>query len=281
MSSASFQLAMGQMLVQPGEIEANLRRAGQLIAEAAEGKCRIVVLPECLDLGWMHPAARESAQPIPGPAFDRLAAEAARYGIHVVAGLTERDNLRIYNTAVLIGPNGRLLLKHRKINILDIAQDLYSVGDRLGVADSELGRIGVDICADNFPSSLCLGHALARMGARILLSPCSWAVPADYDHAAEPYGRDLWYPAYRQLARLYEMPVVGVSNVGPITAGPWAGRRCIGSSLAIDAAGEVLAEGPFGVEAESLLIVSVNVTPAAAEGTDIASYLRAKGYVGP
>jgi predicted amidohydrolase len=252
-----------------------------MIAEAAEGSCRIIVLPECLDLGWTHPFPRESAQPIPGPNFGRLAAEAARYGIHVVAGLTERDNLRVYNTAVLIGPDGRLLLKHRKINILDIARDIYSVGDRLGVADTELGRIGVDICADNFPSSLCLGHALARMGARILLSPCAWAVPADYDNTAQPYGRDLWHPAYRELARLYEMPVVGVSNVGHITAGPWTGRHCIGSSLAVGAGGEVLAEGPFGVDAESLLIVSINVTPAPAEGTDIAAYLEAKGYAGP
>ncbi len=272
---------MGQMLVRPGEPEANLRRARQLIAEAAEGKCRIVVLPECLDLGWTHPSARELAQPIPGPAFDRLAAEAARYGIHVVAGLTERDNLRIYNTAVLIGPNGRLLLKHRKINILDIARDLYSVGDRLGVVDTELGRIGIDICADNFPSSLCLGHALARMGARVLLSPCAWAVPAGYDNTAHPYGTDLWHHAYRELARLYEMPVIGVSNVGHITEGPWAGRHCIGSSLAVDARGEVLSEGPFGVDAESLLIVPVDITPVPAEGTAIAAYLEAKGYVGP
>jgi predicted amidohydrolase len=259
MSEASFQLAMGQMLVQPGELEENVRRARRMIAEAAEGKCRIVVLPECLDVGWTHPSAREFARPIPGPTFDRLAAEAARHGIHVVAGLTERDNLRIYNTAVLIGPDGRLLLKHRKVNLLDIAQDLYSVGDRLGVADTELGRIGIDICADNFPSSLCLGHSLGRMGARILLSPCAWAVPADYDNAAQPYGHDLWYPAYRELAQLYEMPVIGVSNVGPLTAGPWAGRQCIGSSLAMGADGTILAEGPFGVDAESLLIVSVNL----------------------
>ncbi len=280
MSETSFQLALGQMLVQPGDLEGNLRRARQMIAEAAQSKCRIVVLPECLDVGWTHPSAYELAQPIPGPTFDRLAREAARHGMHVVAGLTERDTLRIYNTAVLIGPSGQLLLKHRKVNILDIAQDLYSVGDRLGVADTELGRIGINICADNFPSSLCLGHALGRMGARILLSPCAWAVPADYDNELQPYGQDLWHPAYRELAQLYEMPVIGVSNVGPVTAGPWAGRHCIGSSLAIDADGTVLAEGPFGADAEDLLIQSVYLRPAPAEGTDIAARLEAKGHAG-
>ncbi len=252
-----------------------------MIAEAAENGCLIVVLPECLDLGWTHPSALEMAQPIPGPTFDRLATAAARRGIHVVAGLTERDALRIYNTAVLIGPDGELLLKHRKVNILDIAQGLYCIGGRLGVADTEFGRIGIDICADNFPSSLCLGHALGRMGARILLSPCAWAVPADYDNTSQPYGHDLWHPAYRELAGLYEMPVVGVSNVGLVTAGPWAGRHCIGSSLAVDADGEVLAEGPFGVDAERLLILPIELRPAPAEGTDIAASLVAKGYNGP
>jgi len=280
MSEASFQLAMGQMLVRPGDLEVNLRRARQMIAEAAQSKCQIVVLPECLDVGWTHPSAADQAQPIPGTTFDRLAKEAAQHGIHVVAGLTERDSLRIYNTAVLIGPDGRLLLKHRKVNILDIAQDLYSVGDRLGVADTELGRIGIAICADNFPTSLCLGHALGRMGARILLSPCAWAVPVDYDNSAQPYGRDLWHPAYRELAGLYEMPVIGVSNVGPVTAGPWAGRNCIGSSLAVDADGRVLVEGPFGVDAEELLVLSIALRPAPALGTDIAADLESKGYAG-
>lgn len=281
MSEAFFQLGMAQMLVHPGNPEANLRRARQMIAEAAESKCRIVVLPECLDVGWAHSSTRELAQPIPGPPFERLSQAAARHGIHVVAGLTERDRLRVYNTAVLIGPDGRLLLKHRKINILNITQDLYSVGDRLGVADTELGRIAINICADNFPSSLCLGHTLGRMGARALLSPCAWAVPADYDNALQPYGRELWHPAYRELARLYEMPVVGVSNVGPITHGPWAGRQCIGSSLAVDADGSVLQEGPFGVEAEDLLIVPLHLRPGPAAGTDFADRLKAMGYTGP
>lgn len=254
-------LAMGQMLVEPGQPETNLRRAGQMIARAAEEKCRIVVLPECLDVGWTHPSAQEFAQPVPGPTFERLAAAAKRHGIHVVAGLTERHARRIYNTAVLIGPDGRLLLKHRKVTILDIARNLYSVGDRLGVARTQFGRIGVVICADNFPTSLCLGHALGHMGAKLLLSPCAWAVPADYDNRAHPYGQDLWLPAYRELARTYAMPVIGVSNVGPLTAGPWAGRQCIGSSLAVGADGSVLAEGPFGQDAESLLIVSIEPSP--------------------
>ena len=75
--------------------------------------------------------------------------------MYVVAGLTERAGSRIYNAAVLIDPRGQLLLKHRKINLLDIEQGLYSTGDRLAVAETACGVIGVNICADNFPDSLC------------------------------------------------------------------------------------------------------------------------------
>ncbi len=49
------------------------------------------------------------------------------------------------------------MLKHRKINILDIAQDLYATGDRLSVASTSFGTVGVNICADNFPDSLAVG----------------------------------------------------------------------------------------------------------------------------
>jgi predicted amidohydrolase len=202
---------------------------------------------------------------------------AARY---VVAGLTERAEAKIYNAAILIGPDGRILLKHRKINVLDIAQDLYATGDRLSVAETPLGTIGINICADNFSSSLALGHALARMGAQVLLSPSAWAVDADYDHAQNPYGKNLWKPAYTTLARLYEMPVVGVSNVGPISAGPWKGRKCIGCSLAVGGDGQVLLQAPFGETAESVLSVDLQLTPRPATGTDIANMLCHKGYEG-
>jgi predicted amidohydrolase len=198
-----------------------------------------------------------------------------------VAGLTERAETKIYNAAILIGPDGRILLKHRKINILDIAQSLYSTGDRLSVAETPLGTIGINVCADNFFSSLALGHAQARMGARVLLSPSAWAVDADYDHAQNPYGKNLWKPAYTTLARLYEMPVVGVSNVGPISAGPWKGRKCIGCSLAVGGDGQVLAQAPFGEAAECLVPVELQVTSCPATGTHIAEMLRHKGYEGP
>ena len=209
-----------------------------------------------------------------------LARAAAEAGVYVVAGLTERDRDRIYNAAVLIAPDGEILAKHRKINLLDIEQECYATGDRLQVVRTPWGVLAIDICADNFPDSLALGHALGRMGAELLLSPSAWAVPADYDPQREPYG-SLWEGAYSSLARLYEMPVVGVSNVGPITGGPWQGRQCIGCSLAVDANGQVAAKAPYGAAAEILVPVEIELSPGRVTGTEIAAMLRAKGYLGP
>ena len=277
--NSTIRVAMGQMLIEGGDHQANLTRAIRLIDKAAKD-CDIIVLPECLDLGWTHPAAYQLAQTIPGPATHILASAAIKAQRCVVAGVTEREGNLIYNSAVLIAPDGRILLKHRKINLLDGVETIYATGNWLSVIHTPIGSIGVNICADNFPDSLALGHAMARMGAQIILSPCAWAVPADYDPVAKPYG-DLWKGAYGTLAKLYDMPIVGVSNVGQVTEGAWKGYKCIGSSLAVGGDGQVLAQAPYGEAAEDLTIVEIPITPREVRGTAIADMLRAKGYQGP
>lgn len=273
----SYKLAMGQMLVEGGRPQENMARAVAMIEQASKQDCRVIVLPEALDLGWTHTSVFELAEPIPGPRSDQLAAAAKEFGIYVVAGLTERDGDRIYNSAVLISPQSEMLLKYRKINVLDIAQNLYSIGDRMAVANTSIGTIGVNICADNFSSSLSLGHSLARMGAQIILSPCAWAVRADYDNEKTPYG-DSWKQSYSTLAKLYDITVVGVSNVGWMTEGPWKGRKCIGCSLAIGPDGNIIAEGPYGESAEALIVIDINLVEPKAKGTAIAGMLAEKGH---
>lgn len=251
---STVRVGMAQILVEPGEPEANLGRAERAVADAAAAGCGVVVLPECLDLGWTHASARTLAQPVPGPVTGRLARAAADAGVLVAAGLVERDGDRRYNAAVLLGPDGALLARHRKVSELAIALELYTPGTSLAVTATPIGAVGLDVCADNLPSSLALGRALGQMGAQVVLSPSAWAVPPDHDDAADPYG-DLWLGAYRTLATEYRMPVVGVSNVGPVVGGAWDGWRCIGRSLAVGADGDVLALGPY--DAEALLVVDV------------------------
>jgi len=63
---------------------------------------------------------------------------------------------------------------------------------------------------------------------------------------------------------LYGITVVGVSNVGWITAGPWRGRKVIGCSLAVGPDGKVIQAKPRDVK-----------------GTEYSRYLKEKGYSGP
>jgi predicted amidohydrolase len=280
MTTSTIRIGMAQMLVEGGQPAANLERSKEFIRNAAAKGCRIVVLPECMDLGWTDPSARRLAQPIPGPHSQAIADAARESGVFVVAGLVERAGDRIYNSAILIDPRGDILLLHRKINELAIAHDLYSIGNCLAVAHTELGTLGINICADNFPNSLAIGHVLARMGAQLLISPSAWAVDADHDNQSTPYGEQ-WRGAFAELGRLYDLPVIAVSNVGWLTDGPWRGRKAIGCSLATDGRGEALAVGPYGESAEAIIAVDVEPREIRAKGTQLADDLSARGYVGP
>lgn len=252
-----FRLALLQMHVTPGEPPANLARARRLIEKAAGSGAQVVVLPEAMDCGWTHPSARQLASPIPGGAvYEELAAAAARHGVYVCSGLTERAGGAVYNAAVLLSPRGELLLHHRKLNELEIAHELYAQGDRLGVARTELATLGLMICADGFAPGQVISRALALMGADVILSPSAWAVAADHDHAKTPYGGE-WRDCYVPVAREHGLWIAGVSNVGPVTGGPWQGRRCIGCSLVIGPDGEEAACGPYGEGAEAVVYVEV------------------------
>jgi hypothetical protein len=92
----------------------------------------------------------------------------------------------------------------------------------------------------------------------VILSPCSWAVPADHDQQRDPYGQ-LWLDNYQPVAREFALSIAGVSNVGPITDGPWSGRKCIGCSLVIGPVGEVVYRAPYSAADEH--VSNVQITP--------------------
>lgn len=256
---APFRLALAQMLVEGGRPAENLRRAEQRIAEAAAGGAQVVVLPEALSLGWTHPSAALGAEPIPdGPSCRRLRRAARQAGVYVAAGLVEAVDGRIFNSAVLIDPDGGVLLRHRKIHELDIALGLYSCGsaDCLSVTPTPFGVLGLMVCADAFAPGEWITRRLAALGAQVLLSPCAWAVPPGYDQAREPYGR-LWKECYGAPARDCRLWIAGASSVGPISAGPWAGWACIGCSLVVGPDGAPVRMAPYGPAADTLLYVDV------------------------
>jgi predicted amidohydrolase len=262
----SFKLAIAQMPVIGGRKEENLRCASQYIAESADAGAGVVLLPEALDCGWCHESARADAGAIPdGDTCLRLREAARTHRIHVCAGLVERAGDRLFNSAVLISPDGEVLLHHRKLNELAIAHHLYAQGDRLAVAHTPLGAFGLMICADGFARGQMVSRTLGLMGAQIILSPCAWAVPPDHDNTRTPYGR-LWLENYRPVAKDFQMWIAGASNVGWITGGGWSGHQCIGSSLVINPAGEAVLRGPYGVDATAWLSADVTIAPRPARG---------------
>jgi predicted amidohydrolase len=254
-----FKLALVQMRVVGGRKEENLRHAEALTAQAAGQGAEVILLPEAMSLGWTHPSSRQQADTVPdGQTCAVLRAAARRHRCYVCAGLVERDGPRVFNAAVLIDPEGEVVLRHRKLNELEIGHDCYEQGDHLGVAHTPLGTLGLMICADGFARDQVIARVLGYMGAQVILSPCAWAVPADHDNTQEPYG-GLWRGCYGPVARDFRLWIAGASNVGWITAGPWQGRKCIGCSLVVGPDGAERLQGPYGVDAE--LILCVDITP--------------------
>ncbi len=179
--------------------------------------------------------------------------------------MIERACETVFNSAVLIDPQGEVILHHRKLNELEIGHEFYAQGDRLGVAHTPLGAFGVMICADAFARGQMVSRTLGLMGADIILSPCAWAVPADHENEKEPYGK-LWLDNYCPVARDFRLWIVGVSSVGSLTDGPWKGRKCIGCSLVVRPDGRQVLMGPYGHAADTILYVDIAPGPRPARG---------------
>jgi predicted amidohydrolase len=262
-----FKLAIVQMYVEPGDLQKNIVHACKLIEKSAAEGADFVLMPEVLDLGWTHPSAKKYADAIPGgKTFETLAAAAKNSNVWLCCGILERDGETIYNAAVIINNEGELVIKHRKLNELDIAHDVYAQGDRLNVCKTPWGTIGLMICADGTAIDHVLARSLCYMGADVILSPSSWAVPPDHDNMKDPYGKT-WRDAYMPVAKEFSVWVASASNVGPVTEGPWKNWKCIGCSLVIGPDGKEELMGPYGEHAEKIMFYNIKPLPRPARGT--------------
>jgi len=211
-----------------------------------------VCFPETCVFGWVNPAAHAGAATIPGATTARVGAAAARHGVMVVLGLAERDGDRLYDSAVLIDADGRVLLRHRKVNVLtELMQPPYTPGDGAvaSVVDTRLGRIGLLICADTFREPLVA--ALAAEQPDLVVVPYGWAAPeGDWPE----HGKSLqdWVS---HTARTCGAPVIGVDGTGVLQAGPWQGYPLGGQSVWCDAEGRV--QDVLGDRCEEVRVVEV------------------------
>jgi len=236
-SQAQVRVAVCQILVMDGDREGNFRRIEYALETAHAGHADIATFPESSVLGWENPDAHTMATPIPGQDSDRIAALARKYGMMIAIGLDEKDGDRLYDSAILVDKTGKLLWKHRKMNVLpELMDPPYSTGtpDSIGVADTEFGRIGVVICADTFVDAYV--QRLADLKPDLMLVPYGWAEVFDKWPAHEEDLKRL----VASRAKMWKCPTIGTDLVGEMTHGPWKGRSYCGASVAADASGAVL-----------------------------------------
>ena len=118
---------------------------------AADG-ARLIVAPEMALRGYDLPdraAALRVAEPADGPTAAAVGAWARRQRAWVVVGLPEQDGERLYNSALVLGPDGALVAVYRKSLLFEADEPWASPGDgRYPVVDTGDGRFAVGICMD-------------------------------------------------------------------------------------------------------------------------------------
>ena len=183
----------------------NLEQFGRLIDEAGRRRADIVCLPEGITVVGSNKSYADVAEPIPGPSTRFLGAKARKHRLYVVAGLYERDGRAIYNTSVLLGRDGALVGKYRKVCLpREEIDGGITPGKDYPVFDTDFGRVGMMICWDvHFPE---VARELAARGAEVILMPIwggnetlararaienqLYLVTSGYDFRTRIYGKD-------------------------------------------------------------------------------------------
>lgn len=213
-----------------GDKEANWRRAEPLIREAASKGAKIVCTTECFLDGYAIAdksipleTYRALGEPIPdGKYYKRLSALAAQLKIHLVAGLLEADGEERYNTAVVIGPDGKLVGKYRKQKLgHEIPRN--TPGKSPGVYETPLGRAGLMICADRTDAKLV--QRTCEKGAEFLLCP-----------SGGMFGPKTNDPIVQARSKENKIPIVFVHPAEFLVTGPDGGivsRTILGDVLLV------------------------------------------------
>ena len=147
----------------------------------------------------------------------------------ISAGCLEQAGEQVYNSAVLLDRAGRIVLKHRKIDTLPwLTKHLYDQGrsEDIKTVDTEFGRIGLTICADNF--NLKNPQRVADQGAWLLIAPHGFAEePEKLEQNSKDYQKHI-----RNVAARTRLWVVGTDAVlGLVQGGQWKRRLHSGCSL--------------------------------------------------
>ncbi len=246
------RIGFAQIEPRIGEPELNRERALEAVQQARHAD--LLVLPELCNSGYRFESssqARDLAEDVNGPFVQSLAGASREYGTTLVAGFCEKAEEGLFNSAVLVTPNGRIGL-YRKLHLFLDEKDHFLPGD-LGlpvfeVPDGSDGtvRIGMLICFDwQFPESW---RTLALREADIVCHPSNLVLPGLAQRCV---------PVHALLNRLF---VVTSNRVGAESD-----LTFTGGSLVAAPKGEVLAHAP---ESEVEVTV-VEVDPKAARDKSV------------
>jgi predicted amidohydrolase len=227
------------------DLEHNLSRARELIKEAAGRGARLVALPEHFAYLGPEDKSPPSAQPLEGPLVQEFGDLARRREICLLLGSfpeVAAPGERPFNTSVLLGPDGQVLARYRKMHLFEVdipggpsfrESECVAPGEEIAVAPlpGTPFTAGLAICYDlRFPE---LFRALSAAGANIFFLPAAFTLTT---------GRDHWEVLVRARA---------VENLAYVVApAQWGqhspGRRSFGRSLIVDPWGTILAQAPDG-----------------------------------
>jgi len=148
----------------------NCRQFEPLIADAARQRADLVVLPETLTYYGLGKSFFDVAEPTPGPSTDYFGELAKKHNLYIVAGLVERDRHLIYNVAVMLGPDGKIVGKYRKVALPrgEIAAGI-TPGNEYPVFDTRFGKVGMMVCYDGFFPEVA--RRLSDNGAEVIAWP--------------------------------------------------------------------------------------------------------------
>lgn len=242
-----FKLAICQLT--PGyDRSENIIRASSMIKEAAVRGASLAVLPEMFYYPFEVQSLREAADEWEGT-LDQLKEASVKEGIFLCTGsIACREGEHIYNRSFLIDPSGKELLSYSKCHLFDVdfrglkvrESEVFTPGDRVEVANTSLGCIGILICYDiRFPE---MARLSAMKGAEMLL------VPAAFNNITGPAH---WHITMRSRAVENQVFLAAISQGQNINSS----YNAYGHSMVVSPWGDILVEGGSGDE---LLIADID-----------------------
>ena len=248
------RIAVGQFEPHIGEKRENVAQTLELIDEAAKRGAELVVLPELCNSGYMFASQEEAeslAEPVrDGPTVAAWLERCGTHGVMLVAGIAERDGDLLYNSAVVLAPNG-YIGTFRKLHLWNEENRWFAKGDRgVPVFDTPVGRIATIICYDGwFPECYRLA---AFGGADLVCIPTNW-VPIPGQAEGQPAMATILCQA---AAHSNSIVVAAADRIGVER-----GQRFIGQSVIVSHTGWPL-NGPASADGAELLVADVDLDEA-------------------